>query len=94
MVWEPALKGFVVVKVALPALFTVTIPRIVEPSLKVAVPVGVPLPPPLAATKAVKLMDWPKMLGLSELVRVVFVGLLFTTCIKDAVDGLKLASPL
>ena len=43
IVWLPALKP-VVVKVASPLTFRVAMPRTVAPSLKITVPVGVPVP--------------------------------------------------
>jgi hypothetical protein len=51
----------VVVKVAAPLAFSVTgpAPRVVVPSRKVTVPVGVPVAGATAATVAVKVTDWP-----------------------------------
>jgi len=81
MVWEPTFKELVE-SAALP-LLSGTDPRSIggveELSMKVTMPVGMPLPPPLATTTAVKITVWPKLLGLIELVRVVLVRLLFTT---------------
>ena len=51
-------KGLVV-KVATPPLSATGPPRMVLPSLNVTVPVGVPLPPVVGATVAVKVTDWP-----------------------------------
>lgn len=48
--------------VALP-LLSVPVPNVVEPFLKVTVPVGVP---PLEVTVAVKVTDWPEVDGLRE----------------------------
>jgi hypothetical protein len=52
--------------VAIPEMFNVPLPRVVEPSLKVTVPVGVPEPGAFAVTVAVKVIDWPKTEGLAE----------------------------
>lgn len=45
----------------------------VEPSLNVTVPAGVPRPGELATTVAVSVTDWPKTEGLAEEVTVVVV---------------------
>jgi len=84
MVWEPAIKALVA-NTAFPALSTAALPRMIGPSLKVTVPLGIPLPPPLADTTAVKATDWPKQIGLGALVRVVTVGLVFTAWTTDPV---------
>src|SRR5215831_5392723 len=49
------------------------VPRLVDPSKKVTVPVGVTLNPSLVAV-AVKVTDWPKLEGFWEEVSVVVVG--------------------
>ena len=59
--WPAA--SFVVISVALPPL-SVAEPSLVVPSMKVTVPVTVPLPGATAETVAVKLTDWPKTDGL------------------------------
>ena len=42
------------------------VPKVVEPSLNVTVPVGVPAPGDTADTWAVKVTDWPKTEGLAD----------------------------
>ena len=64
-------------RVAEPELM-VEVPRTVEPSLKVIVPVGEPVPE-LGVTVAVKVTEAPKIDGLELLESVVVVGSLFTT---------------
>jgi hypothetical protein len=53
--WEPAVR-VEVVKTAVPPL-SVTVARVVEPSLKFILPVGVPEPE--VVTVAVNVTDWP-----------------------------------
>ena len=50
---------------ALPPL-SVAEPSVVVPSMKVTVPVGVPLPGAAAVTVAVNVTDWPNTAGLTE----------------------------
>src|SRR5437016_2649901 len=57
-----ATDKLLVVKVAMPPL-SVPVPRIVEPSLNVTVPAGVPKPGDGAVTVAVKVTDWPSTDG-------------------------------
>lgn len=64
--------------VATPAPFRVPVPRVVAPSLKVTVPVGVPDPGDTAATVAVKVTDWPKTDGLTLDVREAVVDAVLT----------------
>ena len=54
-----------VTKVAVP-LLSAPVPKVVAPSLKVTVPVGVPAPGADAVTVAVKVTDCPKTDGLAE----------------------------
>ena len=70
------------------AWFSVAVPSVFAPSLKVTVPGGVPLPPPLAATVAVSITDCPTTDGLGDEVTVVVVLAAFTVC--DAVAELPL----
>ncbi len=56
---QPTASAVVVVKVATPPL-SVPVPSVVEPSLNVTVPVGVPAPGAVAEMVAVKVTDWPK----------------------------------
>ena len=55
-----------VLNVATPEPFSVPVPRVVEPSRNVTVPVGVPEPGALAVTVAVNVTDWPNTEGLAE----------------------------
>jgi hypothetical protein len=47
------------VKLAAPVLFNVPVPRVVEPSMNVTLPVGVPAPGVTTPMVAVKVTDWP-----------------------------------
>jgi hypothetical protein len=58
MVWLPTLKDEVL-KVALP-LLRGAVPRTVDPSSKVTVPVGVPGADEVFVTVALKVTAWPK----------------------------------
>src|SRR5437868_11688905 len=49
------------------------VPSVVVPSLKATAPVGMPLLGALAATVAVKVMGWPKTVGLPDEVNVAAV---------------------
>ena len=62
-----------VVNIAWPELFSVPVPRVLEPSLKVTVPVGVPAPGLFAATVAVKVTGCPNTDGWTEEVSPVVV---------------------
>ena len=64
---------------AWPIVLIGALPRDLEPSLKVTVPVGVP--PALELTFAVKLTVCPKFDGLGEELKLVVVGLIWTTCV-------------
>jgi hypothetical protein len=55
-----------VLNVAVPTPPSVPIPRVVVPSLKVTVPVGVPAPGDTGATVAVSVTDWPETPGFAE----------------------------
>jgi hypothetical protein len=92
-VWFPV-DSDEVLKVALPAPFTVPVPRTVEPSRKVTVPVGTPAPGATAPTFAASITGCPKIAGLGDADTVVAVPAWFTTCDKgvDAL-GAKLLSP-
>ena len=59
-------------------------PSLVEPSMKVTVPVGVPLPGAVAVTVAVKVTDWPKTDGLAEEVTTVLVPSWLTVWVRAA----------
>src|SRR2546425_13845 len=73
----------------------VTVARVVAPSLKAIVPVGVPVLGDDAVTVAVKVTVCPETEGLAEDVSAVVVPALLTVWVKlGAVLGLKLPSPL
>jgi hypothetical protein len=76
MEWIPP-ASVDVVNAAFPAL-SVTVDSVVAPSLKVAVPVGVP--EVAAFTVAVNVTALPDVDGFSEDTTVVDVACLFTTC--------------
>src|SRR6266568_5158784 len=63
--WEPT-ASVLVTNVAWPEPFRVPVPRVLEPSLKVTVPVGVPAPLVLAFTVAVKVTGCPDTDGLID----------------------------
>ncbi len=81
----------VVLKVATPDALRVTVDSVVAPSLKTAVPVGVPVVADF--TVAVKVTDWLNKEGLSEAVREILLESLLTMCDKAA-DVLALKSAL
>jgi hypothetical protein len=84
----------VVANVAVPPLREF-VDRAVAPSLKVTVPVGVPLPGEAALTVAVNVTDCPKTVGLVELLSAVVLLSWLTVCVSaDDVLVLKLPSPL
>jgi hypothetical protein len=64
-----------VLKIAMngPDPVIVPLPITIAPSLKVTVPVGVPLPGLVMLTVAVKVTDWPKAIGLPVLATVAVV---------------------
>ena len=93
MLWLPFLSDEVV-KTAWRLLLSVAVPRMVLPSLKVTVPVGVPEPGALALTVAVKVTACPSADGLSEEVRVVAVASLLTDSLVLPELVVKLLSPL
>ena len=60
MVWlTVAAEMRLVVKLALPEVFSVAVPSVAVPSLKVIVPVAMPLAGVATPTVAVKVMLWP-----------------------------------
>jgi hypothetical protein len=73
-------------------------PRTVPPSLKVTVPLGVPMAGATADTVAVRLTGWPRTEGLADVARVimvVFVDAELTVWVKGVdVLAAKFASPL
>src|SRR4051794_22418207 len=91
MTWPPV-AGKLVVIVAVPPVPTATVATTTLPSLKVTVPVGVPLPGATAATVAVKVTAWPVTAGLTDDRRatVVAAGLTVTGVAAEAL----LAKPL
>ena len=60
----------------------------VVPSMKVTVPVGVPLPGAAAITVAVNVTGWPNTEGLAEAVTTVLVPSWFTVWFRAAVFAL------
>jgi hypothetical protein len=68
--WLPPVNAEVAY-VAVPPLFSVPVPSVVVPSMKVTVPPGVPA---LEVTVAVKVTEAPKVDGFSEEARDVVVG--------------------
>ena len=79
MLCEPTAKALVLSVAAngpLPEI--VLLPNGVEPSLKVTMPVGVPLPGLVMLTVPVNVTDWPKTEGVTLVATVVVVLALFT----------------
>ena len=96
IVWLATLRA-AVVNVACPEVMVTLAARVVAPSVKVTVPLGVPAPGATAATVAVKVMLCPNTEGLGEELTVVLLEALFTTCgVAESfpVELLKVPSPL
>ena len=75
-------------------LFRVPVSRVLRPSLKVTVPVGVPPPGLFAVTVAVKVTDCPDTDGLAEELIDVVVPAFFTIWLNGLeVLAVKVASP-
>jgi hypothetical protein len=92
MLWLPTLSSDVL-KLALP-LLRLAVPRTVEPSWKVTVPVRVPEPGALAVTIAVKVTVCPKTEeGGAALTTVVVLSWLTVSVVVPALEA-KLLSPL
>jgi len=90
---EPT-ASVLVTNVAWPEAFRVPVPRVLGPSLKVTVPVGVPAPLVLAFTVAVKVTDCPDSDGLAEELTSVVVLPFFTVWVSVLeVLPLKVAAP-
>ena len=78
IVWLLTLKA-AVVNVACPEVMVTLAARVVAPSVKVTVPLGVPAPGATAATVAMKVTVWPNTDGLGDELTVVLLEALFTT---------------
>jgi hypothetical protein len=76
-----------VVKVACPKALSVPVPIVVVSSSNVTVPVGVPVPL-FGVTVAVKVTDWPNVLGFGDEVRFVSV------CRRAWADAVVDANPI
>lgn len=85
MVWDPALSAELV-SIAVPFLI-VPVPRIVEPSRNVMVPVT------FAGSVAVKVTDWPTVEGLADEVSVTAGAAFVTIWVVFPVAGLLFVSP-
>src|SRR5207247_3581011 len=91
--WEPT-ASVLVTNVPWPEPSRVPVPRMVEPSLKVTVPVGVPAPGLFAVTVAVNVTACPDSDGLAEELTTVAVLAFFTVSVSVLeVLPLKVASP-
>ena len=77
--WLPAVSAEVE-KVATPEPLSVPVPSVVVPSRKVTVPVAVP--GVLSDTVAVKVIEVPKVDGLTEVTTALVVLALFTVCVR------------
>ena len=84
--------------VVTPLVLRVPVPIEVEPSLKVTVPVGgeiAVVPGETTLTVAVKVVDWPNRVGLTEEASEVVVSALLTTWLNGVeVEPLKFPSAL
>src|SRR5439155_18343149 len=90
---EPT-ASVLVTNVAWPELSRVPVPRVLVPSLKVTVPVGVPAPGLFAVTVAVKVTACPDTEGLAEELTNVVVPAFLTVWVSGLdVLPLKFASP-
>jgi hypothetical protein len=81
------------VSVAFPELSRVAVPKVALPSVKLTLPLGIPLPP-AAVTDALREILWPKELGFGVLTTIVVVALLLTVwLVALETEGWKLPSP-
>ena len=69
-------------KVAWPEPSSAAVPSVVEPSLKVTLPVGIPAPGAVAVTVAVKVIDWPETEGLADEATELVVADWLTVCVS------------
>ena len=91
---EPTARA-VVVNVATPDQFTGAVPSVVDPSVNVTVPVGVPAPGATTDTVAVRVTACPNTDALADETNWVVVAAGFTACVRAAeVLEAKLGSPL
>ena len=92
MLWLPAIRADVL-RLAVP-LESAAVPSDVEPSKNSTLPVAVPAPGALTATVAVKVTDWPNVLGLRLLATLVDVLACSTVWLEaDDVLPAKLDAP-
>ena len=91
MLFEPTASD-AMDKVAVPEV-RVPVPMMVEPFLKVTVPLAVPAPGETVATVAVKVTDSPNTEGVVEANVVVVLALLTTWLTAELVLVTKLESP-
>jgi len=68
------------VSVVFPELSRGAVPRVALPSVKLTLPLGIPLPP-AAVTDTLREILWPKELGFGVLTSTVVVALLFIVCV-------------
>ena len=68
-----------------PLVATAALPSAVPPSVKVTVPVGLPLPPAPGVTVAVNVTDWPYADGFGSTPRLVVVASMRLNAIEPAV---------
>jgi hypothetical protein len=82
------------VRVPLPFASREALPIAVVPSANVTLPVGVPDAPHELDTAAVRVIDWPKLLGFGAVASAVADDLLLIVCVKgDEVVDVWFASP-
>ena len=71
------------------------IPKVVVPSVKVTLPVGIPEPGATAVTVAVNVTSWPAAEGLADDITAVLVDAWLTVWVAvDEVPEAKVVSPL
>src|SRR2546428_254907 len=100
MVWLPTLSELALKLAVVTPMLVLRAPLLIRvvPSKKLTVPLGeatTVLPGETTLTVAVKVVDWPNRVGLTEDVSAVMVSALLTTWVRATeVEGLKLGSLL
>src|SRR2546426_1099819 len=100
MLWLPTLSELVLKLAVVTPMLVLRAPLLIRvvPSKKLTVPLGeatTVLPGETTLTVAVKVVDWPNRVGLTEDVSAVMVSALLTTWVRATeVEGLKLVSLL